>query len=291
MPEISIVDTKNIIRTVKQKYETDLSIFSLFPLRYKLDRIIRSHHLKFTDNLIARINEDEEFFEIFMHELLNTDAELFRDPELWIQLKDTILDQLNRLFGEFNICLQAFSGCNELYSLLILLEETGFREKSNVFVSYNSEYDQSIIFNSSKVFRSRDISIDNLYKVFPNMDPNKYFTISEEKYTLKKKLLNNVFTSQNRCIIPGIDFAEAFCPPDQESNLASSESKFTIILFRNKLINFSLSAQNLLIKKLVGTLDKSGIIIFGYRENISDYLRSSKDIFAFYENENIFKKP
>ncbi len=272
MPEISIVDTRNMIRAVKHKYDTDLSFFSLTPLRYKLDRIIRAHYLKFPDILVSRLLEDKGFFEEFMHEILNTQPELFRDPELWINFKDTILHQLNGLFGQFNIWLQGCSGCNELYSLIILLTECGFRKKSNIFISYNSEYTQSAIFNINSSYKSSDINMDNLNKVFPEIDKKKYFEQEEDKYKIKKSILDNILNFK------------------QENIFQSPNKTFNLILFRNKLINYSLTAQNQIIKNLSASLEKNGILVLGYRENISNFLNSSEDISALYADENIFKK-
>ena len=222
--------------------------------------------------MVNRILEDKVFFEEFVHELLNTQPELFRDPELWVNFKETILHQLNGLFSQFNIWLQGCSGCNELYSLIILLTECGFREKSNIFVSYNSEYTQSEIYNINSSYKSSDINMDNLNKVFPGIDKEKYFERKEENYKIKKSILNNI-----------IDF--------KHENIFQSPNKtFNLILFRNKLINYSLTAQNQIIKNLTASLEKNGILVLGYRENISNFLNSSKNISELHEDENIFKK-
>ena len=91
MPEISIVEAKSIIRSIRYKYKIDLGNYSLNHLRFQLDKIIKNHNIRFLDIIINRLMEDDEFFDAFLDELTIDDTELFRDPEMWSILQEEIL--------------------------------------------------------------------------------------------------------------------------------------------------------------------------------------------------------
>jgi len=272
MPEISIADTKKVINAIKIRHKADFSCFSITQLRYKLDRILKVNQYLNTGELIESIHSEEPFFEKLTFDLFNTQSELFRDPELWIYLKNIVLFQLKDLFPKFKILIPAFSNSSELISLLIFLGENELIGRSDIYISLMTKYSPPDIFNFETDITMRSIDLENINKVFPEIDLEKYFTIQSNTMKINSTLYAKVFEIE------------------QNLDFKIQDEKFNLILFRNQLLSFSLNHQNKIIENLVSGLDKNGMIVFGYRENISSFIHSSDKIDAIDIKENIFKK-
>ncbi|MCF8381517.1 MAG: hypothetical protein K9H49_18230 [Bacteroidales bacterium] len=272
MPEISIADTINVIRLVNDKYKVDLSCLSSSQFRFKLERILKNNNFLSTEELIDKLLSEEAFFELFKFELFHLYYELFRDPEFWMYLNQYLHQRFVNPFFHLKVLIPAYTNSSELLSLLILLEENGWRENSDIYISLLSKPGPDSFFNKYKNIIIRPIDKENVTSIFPNIHLEKYFSLKSDTLAVNKNLFSRVYDFQQ-----DFDFK-----PDGQN--------FNLIMFRNRLLNFSLSHQNKIIGNLVSGLEKSGLIVFGYRENISSYINITDTIAPVNLNENVFQK-
>lgn len=270
MPEISLVDTRKIIEVIKNKYGADIGGYSQSSLGNKLDRILKINLLSNADELIKEIQNNQSFFEKFLFDLLYIQGELFRDPEFWINLRSYYLTFRQTPFSNLRVLIPTSTNYTELISMIIFLEETGLAKKSELYISRIAEYPLSKFFKPA--ISVKNIDMENINKVFQDLDRSKYFSYKSEEIIFNKDLFPKV------SII------------DQDFDFKLNNQKFNLILFRNVLINYNHSYQNKIIKNLLSGLEKDGLIAFGYRENISSFIQASDEISPLFPEDNIYIK-
>jgi chemotaxis protein methyltransferase CheR len=272
MPEISIVETKNVIRAIRQQNNFDFSNYALTSLRYMLDKVISEHHLKYPDILINRILEDPEFFDEFLYDISIPATEIFRDPEMWQFLKDDYLPSLYEIFDHIVIWLPDLNDSYELISLIILLKESDLLRKSTIYASSlsvkNIDEIKKGVFNN----KSLELGIENYKKLNLTLPIEHYLEKGIVPYSFKESLFKEViFFKQNLHLEP----------VPEELNL---------IIFRNKLLYYSLDFQNTIIQHLTNALQPDGIIVFGHKENPDEFINQHKELIPLNAFEKIFKK-
>ena len=272
MPEISIVDTKNIIHAVKFKHGLDLGHFPISLLRFKLDRIIKLLFSKNADFLITRLIENADFYNEFIQELYSSDIELFRDPEFWIKIKDKILPEIysNSDGPDMYIpdCMNPF----ELYSLIITVEEIGLQDVSKIYISYFSKLTPKRLFSDIPGIKEKELSFENLFMVFPGIELEKYFNKTGEMFFFKKEKLENIHSFLTSA---GEDY---------------TDQKFQLILFRDQLINFNTPYQEKKLKNIIVSLDNQGIIILGYKDSCHSFFSAKENFINYDEMNRVYQK-
>ena len=94
MPEIGIVDTRNIINVIAEKYNYDFSDYTLISFKRRIDSILEQFNLKYPNLLINKLLNNKVFFDQFLDLLAVPSTEMFRDPSVWRILRDEIIPDL-----------------------------------------------------------------------------------------------------------------------------------------------------------------------------------------------------
>ncbi len=98
MFSVSILEARTIIRTIYKTYGTDLSGLAMASFRLRLSEILETHDIKLPEDLVAILLEDPEFYETFIRDVSIGSSDMFRDPDLWIDIRDRILPFLLKSF-------------------------------------------------------------------------------------------------------------------------------------------------------------------------------------------------
>jgi len=272
MPIIGIVETKNLIRAIHQKYDYDFSHYALTGFRLALDRSIQLHHMKYPELLATRILEDDDFFDEFLFEITDTSLDLFRDPDTWNSLKSEILPDYFNTFHHPKIWFPAAYNGQDLFSFLIMIKEI-FPEKAvSVEMSCLTEKTLRIISRGDIFTKQLESGIENFEKVLPSsnihsfMKPNgkdQIFDFSPfEKVHFKKQNLNF-----DRC-------------PQNTS----------MIFFRNILLNYNQESVFKILDRITSSLEPGGYLLIGIMENIDDYISARRNFQVINKKEKIYKK-
>ncbi len=271
MPEISIVETREIIRKLKHIFLYDFSNYAFTAFRFKLDRTIKRHYLKYSDVLISRLVEDKDFFDEFLYDISVPSTEMFRDPELWTTIKESLLPEIS---GEIpcNVWFPDIVSGNELFSFLVLLTKTKMQNSFNIKATSLSRKSLEHIRAGEFDNKVLEQSMENYCMVFPDSDLKNYLSCSKEKYYRNNNLFSNVSFSLN------------------DLNLQNAPEGAEIIFFRNKLLNYSKEFQDFLLDYFVEILKPGGYLIFGYQEEVEKHLFGTQKVQAFNMEERIFIK-
>jgi chemotaxis protein methyltransferase CheR len=272
MPIIGIVETRNLIRAIYQKYGYYFSHYALTAFRLVLDRSIQLHHMKYPELLVTRILEDDDFFDEFLFEIADSSLELFRDPETWNSLKSEILPDYFDTFHHPKIWFPAAYNGQDLFSLLIMLK-VAFPEKSlSAELSCLSEKTLRIISRGDIFTKQLESGIENFEKVLPSsniysfMKPNgkdQIFDYSPfEKVHFKKQ--NLIFER---------------CPQNT-----------SMIFFRNILLNYNHENMFKILDRITSSLEPGGYLLIGIKESIDEYISARHSFKVINKKEKIYKK-
>ena len=126
-------DYQLFIFTLKQSSKYDFSLYSEKSLKRRLIKVLSDNNINIT-TLINKIKNSSEFVEKVIKEITVNTTELFRDPQVWQAVRYAILPRL-KSNSVINIWHAGCSSGQEIYSMLILLNELGIFERSKIYAT------------------------------------------------------------------------------------------------------------------------------------------------------------
>jgi chemotaxis protein methyltransferase CheR len=271
MTEIGIVDTRNIIKLIQEKYAFDFSDFALTSLKRRLEYILQLRNLRHPDLLLSRLSDSRELFDQLLDDISVPSTEMFRDPSLWRLLRDDLLPRLCSETPRFKIWIPGAVSGDELYSLCIVLKELDLLNNVNIHVTClgnkSIEVIKSGILRASKV----DVSEENYGRY------NNKFKLRDYCRTI------NGTVYRDTSLISNVTFDV------QKIDLDSCPSGFRLVLYRNKMIYFNPTLQIRVLKNIHLSLNSGGHLIVGIKELLAN-LYSINDFLLANPQESIYKK-
>jgi chemotaxis protein methyltransferase CheR len=190
---------------------------------------------------------------------------------LWRTLRDWLIPELVNSSGSGKIFVPLVSSGEELYSLCILLKESGLKNQFQVIASAFSGKIIDRVKEGSFDPKKIENSESNYQKFSGKFDFQKYFTHDNHKAYWDRTLVENVqFIRQNT------DFADY-------------PKSVRLVVFRNKLIYFNQLLSDKVLSELYQSLLPGGYLIIGNKEKVS----TNAPGYYFQEvdrSEKIFKK-
>jgi chemotaxis protein methyltransferase CheR len=273
MVELGIVDIREIIRLIKTRYDFDFSSFSLTSFKYRLEHVIAKNNLNNAESLFRKLTDDQEFFDLFLHQLCVPSSEMFRDPSVWRWLRESYFPSLEeKHLMNFKIWLPYCVSGGELFSLAILLKEINLLDSVKIYATSFSDNSIEHIKSGVYPFKKNEISMENYVRFQGDFDLSRYF--KPEKYNVVRdtSLIKNV-----EFIKDGINFNKA-------------PANIKLILMRNVIIYFSPSHQDKVLKIVHNSLSAYGNLILGLKEQIK-LNPTTEGLFEAVElNESVYKR-
>lgn len=260
--DIDKIDVLKVIYEFKKTYGMDFTNYAEMSFKRRIEHIIGSHNLSGTDDLIKKVRENKEYFQKVINDITVNTTELFRDVPVWLNLRRNVLNMF-RDKQHVNIWHAGCSSGEEVYSMLILLNELNLLDKAKVFATdINTEIlDRARrgVFNS-RLHHSYFDSFDKVIKVNPlNFEENldipydKYFELDSCNKTFRiKQFLRDKVTFKYHNLVEGSVFY-----------------KFDLIFCRNVIIYFNTELQNKVISLFHDSLFNDGMLLIGAHENIT----------------------
>lgn len=270
-PEIGIVDTRNIVKTIKETYELDFSDYALTSIKRRFERIILLHGLKHADNLINKIKDNPDFFENILKDILVETTEMFRDPSLWRWLRDVFFAKERNIKSNFKIWLPNCVGGDELFSLAILLNETGLDDKVKTIATSLSEQTLDIIKSGKFSLKKIESSAENYKRFMGSSDFEKYYKADTN------------FAYRDTSLIENVEF--------KKTDLIHGELPVNndLVLFRNHFIYYNQTLQDRISKRIYDSLNHGGHLIIGIKETLGRHTISN-DFVVVNKFESVYKK-
>jgi chemotaxis protein methyltransferase CheR len=273
MVELGIVDIREIVRIIKKSYDYDFSNFALTSFKYSLEKVMAINGLINAEYLFRKLSEEPEFFDSFLNDLFVPSTEMFRDPSLWRWLREDYFSNLaERHLENFKIWIpQSVSGA-ELFSLCIVLKEIDLLQKVKIFASVYSNKSLSFIKSGKYPLKKLEVSKENYVRFQGSGSLDDYFKITNNDALRDTSLINSV----------------EFIKDDITFNKAPQNVK--LILFRNVMIYYNPTLQNLILDKMNKSLSAAGHLVIGIKETLKPSNALSTTFELINENESIYKR-
>jgi chemotaxis protein methyltransferase CheR len=272
MVELGIVDIREIIRLVKDRYNYDFSTFALTSLKYRLEYVIAKNNLTSPESMFRKIGSQPEFFETFLNQVFVPSTEMFRDPSFWRWLREVYFANIDeKQLSNVKIWLPYCISGGELYTLCVFLQELNILDKVKVIATTFSKGSLELIKSGSYPIKKIEVSAENYNRYHGDKDLKEYYKL--EKFDVKRdtSLIKDV-----EFIVDNFEYTKA-------------PKNVKLILLRNVMIYFNPTYQDRLLGIMSETLSGSGNLVVGLREQIK--LGSNSPAFeAVNIQESVYKK-
>jgi len=246
--DIGIREIRQLTGFIREKHGVDFTDYALTSFRRRVENflIVNKYGL---DTLLFKL-ESKEFLDHFVGQIAVGVTELFRDPTFWILLKNKYLANILNEYPKARIWLPMCASGEEFYSLAILLRESGWAERAEIFVSAMSNESLETIQCGWMEYEKLEIGTKN-YSRFQGIGQlTDYFKKSDNDIAFDRSLFANT-----QFFREGLEFNHDL-------------PHIHLILFRNQLIYFNPTLQFKVCDMLYNKLAVKGLLALGILEEI-----------------------
>ncbi len=258
-----------LIDLVNRVHGFDFSRYSKASLKRRVNRVMMFKKLEFYDLKHTLVN-DQAFFQEFLEEITVNVTEMFRDPTFYKALSTQVLPYLST-YQHIKIWSAGCSTGEEVYSLAILLRESGLRRRSFI---YGTDINTEVLKEARMgIYSLRKIKsyAENYQMADLPGSITDHFTILYDAATIHSEIKQNTLFSVH--------------------NLVSDTvfNEFQMITCRNVFIYFESELQEIILDLFHRSLCPLGFLCLGSKEAIrSDSFR--RKFKAINTKENIYQK-
>lgn len=251
--EISMVNDEELdllLNAVFEKYGYDFTNYARASLKRRLNRLMVVDRFPSFAEMYYKVLNEPEYLNHLVEAMTVNVTEMFRDPQTFKMLRETILPVL-ATHPFIRIWHAGCSSGEEVYSMAILLKEANLLHKS---LQYATDINSSVIQNINK-------------GIFPLNQMKLY----SENYILSggKEDFSKYYTAKFNWAIFDQDLKRKMIVATH--NLVSDRSfnEFQLVMCRNVLIYFDKDLQDKALKLFDDSLEKLGYLVLGSKETIS----------------------
>ncbi len=255
-------DMHKLILEFKRLSGFDFSNYAEQSFRRRIEHTLVMYNLPNVDALLSKIKKDKKVIQKFINDITVNTTELFRDTDVWLDLRRNVLIGFKNK-THINIWHAGCSSGEEVYSMLILLNELNMLDKARVFATdintkileraktgvFNRRMHHAYFDNFDKVVKVNPLNFEETIDV----PYSKYFeTDSDNKTFNVKDFLREKVTFKFH-------------------NLVSDDIfyKFDFVFCRNVIIYFNTELQNKVVSLFHESLFSDGVLLVGAHENIT----------------------
>jgi len=267
---IGISELKSLILNIKTNKGIDFSNYALSSLKRRVESFMLKFHSQNTEELIHRISNDQNFYELFLKDILVNSTELFRDPDFWKELKVYVLNKF-KFSEEIQILIPECNSGEELYTLLIVLDQINMLDRVKIFLTSLSPLNIEKIKNATIELKKMEVNIANFERYHENGNIFDFFIKKGSVVKFNTNLFSNVEMVHH-------NFFKDEIP-----------KVYNLILFRNKILYYNQQLKAEALKKLSQSLKPGGFLAVGIKETI-EFPGVEREFVVISESEKIFKK-
>ena len=252
------------------RYGYDFRNYARASLERRINNRVTLSNLNSISEMIPKIMYNPEFFDLFLKDMSITVTEMFRDPHVFKEIRQSVCPRL-KTYSRINIWHAGCATGEEVYSLAILLEEEGLLKRTRIYATdfnnHSLEIAKKGIYSAEKIKQFTKNYIDSGGKAsFAD-----YYRAKYDSAKVKESLKNNITFANH--------------------NLAKDQvfAQMNLIVCRNVLIYFNNELQNRTLNLFKDSLVNRGYLILGDKETLD--FTSVKDNFEeCCKKERIYRK-
>jgi len=266
---LSAQQLDELIDLIKKFHGFDFSCYSKASLKRRVIRIMQNKKQTFYDLKHTLVN-NQHFFQEFLDEITVNVTEMFRDPSFYKAINNQVIPYLST-YQHIKLWSAGCSSGEEVYSLAILMNETGLRKKSFI---YGTDINTEMLKEARKgIFSLKKIKsyAENYQYSGLKGSLTDHFTIMYDAATIHSELKHNTLFSVHNLVSDAIF------------------NEFQLISCRNVFIYFESELQEKILELFYNSLAPLGFLCMGSKETIrSDKFK--KKFKVINSKENIYQK-
>ena len=257
-----------LMQAIRNRYGLDFTNYEQRSLKRGITRLMMKHRMDSLLELWARVLKDTEFFMTAIDDLLVNLTELFRNPDVWIMIRDRVLDEYAG--KPLKIWHAGCSTGEEVYTMAIVLEEKGMLKHTRAL---GTDLSTSAL-NKARLGDYSLILLKEYLKPFLKFYPYRkledYFDFHDKHATIKPQYKSHVTFKKHNLVHDPV------------------HEKYDIIFCRNVMIYFDEKLKAQVLQLIHNSLQDDGYLIIGYYDIMPE---SGKALFDLFDvKTRIYKK-
>lgn len=243
------IEVQLLAEAIYRRYGYDFRNYALASFKRRIYAFLRQEGLPSISALQERILYDQGYVDRLLTSLTVHTTAMFRDPSFYLAFREQVVPIL-RTYPFIRIWHAGCSTGQEVYSMAILLQETGIYSRCRIYATDTS--DTVLQVAKSGIYPHKPMQeYTQLYlKAGGERSFSEYYTASYGSAILSSSLQENIVFGQHNLVT------------DRSFN------EFNVILCRNVLIYFNRTLQNHVHELFYNSLCKFGILGLGKHETL-----------------------
>ena len=268
--DIENMEIQLLLDAVFLRYGYDFRNYAKASIRRRVLQFMALENIPTVSDMIPRLIHDVNFFENMVKAFSITVTEMFRDPELFLGLRQHVMPFL-KIYPYIKIWHAGCATGEEAYSMAILMLEEGVGDRATFFATD---------FN--------DLALEKARQGIYNLDNARQYT---RNYQLAggKHSFSDYYHARYGALAMDKRLKEKITFANHNLVMDQVFSETHLILCRNVLIYFNRELQERVISLFYESLAHGGFLCLGMKESLlfSDYRDRFKEIDAKHK---IFQK-
>lgn len=259
-----------LLEGIYRKYGYDFRNYTNAHIKRRLEHRLKMSGCKNYMEMLHKLIHNETFFNEILLDLSINVSEMFRDPGFYKATRENVIPYL-KTYPFIKVWHAGCSAGQEVYSMVIMLEEENLIQKSQI---YATDFNELILAKA----REGIYPIDLVKKYTRNYQQaggkrsfGEYYTADYHSALIRQSLKDRVLFTYHNLVTDGV-FGE-----------------MNIIFCRNVLIYFDQELQNKVLKLFYDSLIPGGYLCLGSKESLkfSDCSHLFEPVIL---NQRIFRK-
>lgn len=259
-----------LLEAIYRKYGYDFREYSLAHTKRRLEYRRAIEGMSNYSQMQHKVINDARFFDQMLLDLSINVTEMFRDPWFYKKVRELIIPHL-QTYPFVKIWHAGCSAGQEVYSMGIMLEEEGMKDRAQI---YATDFNEAILEKAKKGIYPMDLVrqyTTNYQAAGGNASFSDYYIADYDSVIMKLALRDKMLFTPHNLATDGV-FGE-----------------MNVIFCRNVLIYFNRELQNRVFKLFYDSLVPGGFLCLGSKESLrfSD-IADKFDLVS--EKEKIYRK-
>jgi chemotaxis protein methyltransferase CheR len=268
--EIENIEITLLLQAIYERYGYDFRHYARASVERRARYFMSIEQLNSVSEMIPLLLRDEAFFGRLVHHFSITVTELFRDPFVYLALKEKVFPIL-QTYPFIKIWHAGCATGEEVYSLAILLKESGLYDRATIFCTdFN---DEALSTGKQGIYGIEGIkeATLNYQKAGGKGSLSEYYHAKYDSVSIDKSLKRKITFANHNLVSDGV-FGEMH-----------------LILCRNVMIYFDAVLQNRVLHLFSDSLINGGFLCLGTKESLQ-FTEVENDFVVFSEKEKIYRK-
>jgi len=268
--EITRIEEKLLLEAIFQCYGYDFRNYAHSSLRRRIAHRMDLAKLKHVSELIPKVLHDKDFFNSLLEDLSITVTEMFRDPEIYLAIREKVVPIL-KTFPFAKIWDAGCATGEEIYSLAIIFQEEDFYHRSHFYATDMNNRAIEVAREGIYPVGNLNEFSGNYFKAGGKASLSDYFSCKYQSAMISKSLKKNIVFSHHNLVSD------------------SSFGEMNLIICSNVLIYFDKILQNRVLSLFYESLCHGGFLCLGSKESL-EFTDVCENFEAITKKARIYKK-